>query len=267
MAVSAVAIGVVNADRATATSLGPGSDNAAQLVVIGDGGVTADLVPLRVDRMIPGSTVVERFRLRLTGDATGRPAVVLGHLRDLERGCIHPETAAGDTSCGPGDDQGELSGQLLAGLVAEPANNPTACDETSPTLPTAALAALADTTLTSPRVDASDPDTCLTLTLTLPMSADNLVQSDAVAFDAGVGLVREHVINDSLMRGVTSGGARTQMLPADGSADRLTTSGHSLPFTGLAILTLILLGLGLIQLAMAALALGRRRTQVAALRS
>jgi hypothetical protein len=262
---TAVAAGVVPAQRATATSLDPGSENRVRLVVLGNR-TTAQLVPLRVENMAPGVTVIQRFRLHLTGHQSGHPAVLIGRVRDLERGCSHPERAAGDDSCGTGDDQGELSQQLLAGAAAQPASDAKSCDETAPIQPTSPLAALTDATLTAGLFDATGADTCVTLTVTLPASADNLVQSDAVAFDASVGLVGEGLTHASLVRGASNSGAQARMLPAGESGARLPLPQHSLPFTGQPVVAVALVGLGLIELALAALALGRRRTQVEALR-
>jgi hypothetical protein len=201
---------------------------------------------------------VQRFRLHLTDSGAGSPAVAVGRISDLERGCLHPESASGDTTCGSGGDQGELSEQLLVGLVTEPANSAITCDSTAPAAAATTLADLADVTLTSSRVDAADADTCLTLTLTLPASADNLVQSDAVAFDLRIGLLDATGAVEQGVSGASAGGAQ-RMTPAATDRGALPNAGGALPFTGVPTTSLLLLALGLIEFALAALAAGRRR--------
>jgi hypothetical protein len=241
-----------------------GSDSTGEHVVTVGGTRPQTAVPLVVDRLAPGSTVSEHFRLHLTGGLlSGRPAVVLTHVRDQERGCIHPELVAGDATCGDGDDQGELSTQLLAGVTWEPPGS-RGCAGAASASPTGTMSALSGTTLSTDAFTATGADSCVALTLTLPMSADNLVQSDAVSFDLSIGVldaVRETDLAGSSSSGGYNSPAAMPLAPEAEHGTRLP-AGHGvggLPFTGLPLMTLGLLGLGLIHLAVAALRAGSRR--------
>jgi hypothetical protein len=242
---------VATAAGAGATTLTPGISAPAQLVMIGAGTGNAILTPLSVDQLVPGDTVVQRFQVHLTSGHSGIPAVGFQTIRDLERGCAHPEIAAGDTTCGSGDDQGELSAELLAGVTWQPATAD-GCDATAATNPTASLRSLQDQVLAGDQaVTSQGPDTCVTLTLSLPASADNLVQSDATSFDLRVGVSDAPAGTD----GFTGGGGS---LHAPGAGPE-ALGGGTLPMTGLPLQALALLAAVLVQLGLLALRLGRPR--------
>jgi hypothetical protein len=259
-ALALVTVGAVAAllptGTAHAATLLPGAVSE-QVVTIGAAS-HATLVPLQIDRLAPGSTVTQRFRLHLAGDVTsGRPAVVVSDVRDLERGCNHPEAAAGDVTCSSGADQGELSSQLLAGVQWEPAVAAT-CAGASDAAPAQSLRSIIDQPLTAPGVT-SALDTCVTMTLSLPMSADNLVQSDSVSFDLRVGLVDVMTEGAGELGGRTSGAAGGPLTQDGAGATSLPSTGSArLPFTGLPLLPLGLLALGLIQLGICTLGAARR---------
>jgi hypothetical protein len=241
-----------------------GPDPTGEQVVTIGGARPQTVVPLVVDRLAPGSTVSQHFRLHLTGGLlSGRPAVVLTHLRDQERGCIHPELAAGDATCGDGDDQGELSTQLLAGVAWQPPGS-RGCSDAVSASPTGSMSELSGKTLSADAFTATGADSCVALTLTLPMSADNLVQSDAVSFDLSIGLLDAMRATDLAGSSTSGGFAARTTVPLEPEAEHgaaLPAGGGvgGLPFTGLPLMYLVFLGLGLIHLAVAALRAGSRR--------
>lgn len=76
-------------------------------VQAGDGSTSTGI---SIADLYPGAT--QEAVLFLTGrraDEVDDVAVTLSGLEDLENGCNRPETNTGDTSCGDGPDQGELS--------------------------------------------------------------------------------------------------------------------------------------------------------------
>jgi hypothetical protein len=249
--VAGLVAAVVTAGGAGATTLTPGTSAPAQLVVIGAGSGNATVTPLAVDQLVPGDTVVQRFRMHLTNGAGGQPAVGFQATRDLEGGCVHPEIAAGDTTCGSGHDQGELSTELLAGVTWQPAVGDS-CDATPPANPTASLRSLSEQVLAADQaVTSQGPDTCVTVTLSLPASADDLVQSDTTSFDLQVG-----VTDAPAATGGFTGGGGSLRAPGAGPED---LGGGTLPMTGLPLRAFALLAAGLVQLGLLALRLGRRR--------
>lgn len=252
-----------SAAPAAATTLVPGAPALQRTIVLGRD--STSVTPLAVDRLAPGSSVTQRLLLRLGADVlSGRPAVQIDDVRDLERGCIHPEVAAGDVTCGPGDDQGELSKELLVGVVWQPptdGNCPSATDvEATTTMAAAAGITQASTTTSS----GANRDTCMALTLTLPRSADNLVQGDAVRFDLRVGLLDPMHRGDQVAAGHgLLSGHTTEAAGSPGSSSAGAAVGAAtarvLPFTGRRLLPLALLGLGLLLLGSVATSCARAR--------
>jgi hypothetical protein len=178
--------------------------------------------------------------------------VRISHLRDLEGGCGHPEIADGDTTCGAGADQGELSRQLLAGVSWAP-TDASGCVDAAGTQPTQSLAAFAGAMRTDPAASPAGADRCLTITLALPLSADNLVQSDGASFDLTFGLADTVVARD-LGSGLGGGSAGTAQSATAGTDGRPAW----LPFTGWPLVPVGLVALALAQVGGASLRAGRR---------
>lgn len=55
--------------------------------------------------------------IKNAGTIPGTVTVTIKNLKDHENGCLDPEIKAGDVTCGPGDDQGELGKGLLTHIV------------------------------------------------------------------------------------------------------------------------------------------------------
>lgn len=75
-----------------------------------DAGDGSSSTAIDIQDLYPGST--QEAVLFLTGsraDEVDDIALTLSGLQDFENGCNRPETNTGDTSCGEGPDQGELS--------------------------------------------------------------------------------------------------------------------------------------------------------------
>lgn len=252
-----LASALATAEPVTATTVTSDQQLQERTVVLGSDGMTS--AAFEVDRLAPGSTVRQPFRLHVGGDIrSGRPAVRLAHVRDFERGCLHPETAAGDITCGIADDQGELSTQLLTGVSWHSAG-PDGC--ASDSLEVAALTMSAASGVTQAATQAvalGEADTCVVLTLTLPMSADNLVQSDSVQFELQIGLLDARHRGDirSPLSGAADGSA-TELLPSSDSPSSGLLHHPVLPFTGLPMVPFVLLTIGVTVGGLGAMALDR----------
>ena len=99
---------LVEAGRLDLT-LGTGSGTELQPVTF------ADMVPgpaPTADSYLPSA---RNYLVRLTNDGTlpGRAQWASRSVSERENDCLAPETAAGDTSCGRGDRDGELGRQML----------------------------------------------------------------------------------------------------------------------------------------------------------
>ncbi len=55
--------------------------------------------------------------LKNTGSVPGTVTVIIKNLKDHENSCTDPEVKAGDATCGPGDDQGELGKGLINRVI------------------------------------------------------------------------------------------------------------------------------------------------------
>ncbi len=90
-------------------------------LTLGTGSGT-ELQPVTFANMVPGpapttgsyAPSARNYLVRLTNDGTlpGRARWASRGVAERENGCIAPETAAGDRSCGRGDRAGELGDQL-----------------------------------------------------------------------------------------------------------------------------------------------------------
>jgi hypothetical protein len=181
---ASVVIGLSATATAHPLNLRTATDGVQQVTV----GTAGELLPVVVDRLAPGSSVTARFEVhRGRQQVGGRFASGITAVQDLENGCLHPEAADGDHSCGHAVGQGELSRQLLvtqAWSAPSPdcASAPPASD--GPTLADASDALVAS----DPTVSIGDT-ACLAFTVELPYAADNLVQSDSSRFALRLGLV------------------------------------------------------------------------------
>lgn len=183
-AVSALASAGVLALTATASPAGALDPNTVQTVVVG--GPASVLLPLQVDQLYPGIGTHARFVVQRGSTWSGGTyAVSVTDVKDLERGCNRPEQNAGDVTCGGGDDQGELSDQLL--VNASWSSDVATCS-TAPVPSGLMSMRLADGLPFAASAAASANDACLVVALQLPFEADNLVQSDLVRFSLRIGL-------------------------------------------------------------------------------
>lgn len=183
-AASALASAGVLVLTATASPAGALDPNAVQTVVVG--GPASVLLPLQVDQLYPGSGTHARFVVqRGTSWSGGTYAVSVTDVQDLERGCNRPEQNAGDVTCGSGDDQGELSDQLL--VNASWSSDVASCG-TAPVPAGVVSMRLSDGLPFAASAADSANDACLVVALQLPIAADNLVQSDLVRFSLRIGL-------------------------------------------------------------------------------
>lgn len=165
---------------ASASAAGPLGSGTVQRVTVG---TTDEVVALQVDKLLPGSGTSARFLLQRGPSSGGSFAVSVDDVEDLERGCSHPERRSGDVTCD--DAEGELSQQLL---VAAGWSAPTDCDQAAAPGGGLPMASITDQALLAqPGAERSDA-VCLALSLELPITADNLVQSDAVRFSLRLGL-------------------------------------------------------------------------------
>ena len=169
---------------AAASTPGPLDPAAVQTVVVG--GQPTTLLPLQVDQLYPGVGTHARFVVQRGPSWTGGAyAVAITDVEDLERGCNRPEHNAGDISCGTGDDEGELSDQLL--VNASWSSDASSCESApvpSGSLPMRQAEGVPFTASSS----VSAGDACLVVSVSLPIEADNLVQSDLARFSLQIGL-------------------------------------------------------------------------------
>jgi hypothetical protein len=126
--------------------------------------------------------------------APGSLSLMFTNLRDYEHGCTAPEVRAGDTTCGPGPDQGELSEQLavhLGGGWTSASDDPAACtDLVDVATGDVWLRDVEDTALGTELPTIDDGDTaCVVLGLEFADRDDNnLAMGDETVFDLEVGL-------------------------------------------------------------------------------
>ena len=183
-AAGALASSAVLLATATASPAGALDPSAPQTVVVG--GPSGVVLPLQVDRLYPGIGTHARFVVRRGSTWSGGTfAVTVTDVEDLERGCNRPEQNAGDATCGAGSDQGELSDQLLVNALWT--SDVPSCATAPVPAGLARMRLARDVPFLAP-VGLSTGDVCLVVALQLPISADNLVQSDLVRFSLRIGL-------------------------------------------------------------------------------
>jgi hypothetical protein len=143
--------------------------------------------------MYPTRTVEHTLFVDLVGEVPeSAVALELFNLRDYENGCNRPEIEAGDVTCGPGPDQGELSSQLEVGIsvgaVTGESAAPTCAGPTQVAPIGMRLDQLEDQVIP---VGATDgvASVCVVLSLHFPsLPENNLAQGDTAMFDLRVGL-------------------------------------------------------------------------------
>lgn len=222
LAASLAAAGLL-ATAGTTLAAGPVSTlDPSKVHTVTLGAASEAVLPLQVDRLFPGAATHARFVLRRgAGFAGGTYAVGLANVRDMERGCNHPEITSGDTTCGDGVGQGELSEQLLVGQswTASVADCATALPPTTGT-PMGGGGALS---LAPPPLSVAD-DVCVVIGLILPRSADNLVQTDLVRFDLRLGLQLPTLVPETAATSATPTPA-----PLQGETDQPAHGATSAP--------------------------------------
>lgn len=236
----AVASGVVLVGSPAASA----QPTVPQIELGGDDGGAA-LVPMNVEGMYPGGpAAVLHLVLRRSENLLGGTfAASMTDVRDLERGCGRAETRHGDTSCGAGDDQGELSQQLVG--VVSWSTDLDDCGSADVPARSARTFRLEDVVLQAPEALAQADAVCLSLGLSLPRSADNLVQSDLVRFDLrlalegaspSIGVLDASLSADPSVLSVngTTEDALAGVDPESARAAGVPVPSRALPFTGTA---------------------------------
>ncbi len=164
----------------------PASADGPEVQVLDLGSApSGSLRALTVDGLVPGSTSVARFRVHRHGLAQlGLLASAVLDVRDLEGGCVRPEAAAGDTTCGA--SEGELSSQLDVAVGWSLAGD---CSTAALPAVGARLHAQAAGEPQLAGLAAGDDDACVVVRVDLPWEADNTTQSDAAVFDLRLGVL------------------------------------------------------------------------------
>ncbi|MCW2501192.1 MAG: hypothetical protein JWN87_2868 [Frankiales bacterium] len=250
---------------ATLPGIARAAADGVPTIVLGGPGQD-EVLPLKVERLAPGSSEVARYVLR-RGEmfaAGGFSFAVVG-IKDYEDGCNRPENDSGDTSCGDGPDQGELSRQLLVGQAWS--NDVGRCADATVPGPGRPMSELNGVVLTAPAEVSAGDAACLVLSLVLPVAADNLVQSDRVGFGLRLALTDAQP-SETLGGGgggpvlsedqpVLSGGqpVLSGEMPSSG-----VPGGATLPFTGTFIGSLLLPSAVLIGFGTLLLLAARRRS-------
>ena len=220
------------------------------------------MLHLQVDQLYPGSPSAEaRYILRRgAGFDGGSFSLGVEDVEDVERGCNRPERNSGDSTCGDGPDQGELSRQLLLGQAwtSDVSGCSTAPSPTSGRV----LSTLEDAVLSAPATLSEGEAVCLVIAVVLPTSADNLVQSDLTRLDLRLGLTDAvpavEVLNQDFEQPdkTTANGAGTGTGVTAATALRPVPT--ALPFTGASVLAVALWATALSLLGWGLLVVGRR---------
>jgi hypothetical protein len=221
---------------AGASLAGASGSGDLRIDVEGDGvGMGGDPGPvLRGLPLPPGG--VRSGRVDVLAGVVGELRVRATGVRDDDNGCDEPERLAGDRTCGTGE--GELARIAVVSLRRAQSTWTGTVEQLSRA--GADLGRLAPGDVTPIEVE-----------LRIPRVIGNDAQGDSVTFGFAFSLTAPAVVADRTTNGAVLG----HVLP------------DALPFTGLPVLTLVLLGLGLVAVSLAALAAGRRRVAHRAARS
>lgn len=211
-----------------APTLAPGQ---VQTVTVGED--DAAVMPLEADRLYPGAAASARFVVERGAFDGGRFALGIEQVEDLERECNRPERNSGDSTCGPGGGQGELSQQLLVGVAWAAAPQ---CSGAAPATSGVPMADLNGQSVLAPAELSEQDSVCVVLGLVLPREADNLVQTDLVRFHLRLGL------DGAVPTEVLGTGGQRPTGPADDVGGVIARGGRSLTFTGSQAVVLALWG-------------------------
>ncbi|MFA9428959.1 hypothetical protein [Egicoccus sp. AB-alg2] len=158
-----------------------------------------DVVPaIEVEGIYPTATAEHLVFLTVGASGGVGPSnvdVEIRDLRDYENGCSRPEVRAGDTTCGPGPDQGELSGQLEMTWQRGVADSDDTCAVDETLLSGSTLRDLEGVRIGIGQVG-TDERICLALTQHFRADPrNNLAQGDSSVFDLRVHA--EQVLGDA----------------------------------------------------------------------
>jgi hypothetical protein len=246
----ALAIGAITCMVGVAGSWAPAAASSGQIEInIGHGWEHDTSSPLfSIGNIVPGWQQVRTFQIRNDSGAASALDLSSNGIVERENGCVHGESAV-DTTCGP--DQGELGRKLIFSVYIDPSDGSnfgtdpmwsgTLYDLEQPLVLEKALAA--------------HGSTAVKLVAELPFATGDEVETDQVGFNlrldlaqAGTGVLGEKI-----------GRVGVQLPGASASGP----SG-SLPFTGMDVATIGLLGLALLTSGGAVVIFARRRRQTPA---
>jgi hypothetical protein len=185
------------------TAAAEADPGAVQLRVFDEEGNQVDRI--NAAGMYPTRMVEHTLFVDVDGDVPESPvAIELFNLRDYENGCNRPEIEAGDVTCGPGPDQGELSSQLEVGISVGAAAGGAAapvCAELTQVGPVGLRLDQLEGQVVTLGTTAGLP-ACVVLALHfLDLPENNLAQTDTALFDLRIGLAQ----------GIPPGGGETEV--------------------------------------------------------
>jgi hypothetical protein len=252
------------APAAPASAADAGTTSTGVVIDQGDGQVRQ---AIRIERIYPKASRQAVLFLDDAAHRVRRMQVGVDRLQDFENDCVHAEIGTGDTSCGKGAGQGELSRYLDVDLRAGRAAG-TGGDRTcTPAMPpkSAALADLAEHPVIVGLPD--DAGTmCVIATFThIDSATDNLTQSDSVDFDLGL-----HLDSTTVAPAVAPAGASDDMQPEvlGASFERPVAVRHvahgrmdlnGLAYTGSPVMRILEIGVLLVAAGAMVLTAARRR--------
>jgi hypothetical protein len=223
--------------------------------------------------MYPTLSVWHTLVVELPPDASAETvSLTMTNLRDYEHGCLGPEIEAGDTTCGPGPDQGELSEQmavqLAVGTTSEPSDASACGDLSGVVTGDAWLRDLEDVALPadlSSSVGAGE-GICLALGLEFAdLPENNLAMGDESRFDLQVAAHGPGLSGSEVLDVVSEAGEENPRVAAaelPGKAQVLGVAleqASPLARTGAGILVALTFGLLLLAVGRTLVAAGRRK--------